>query len=136
MAELQHILVIEDEDALSQALIDTLTQEGYRVTAAADGEEGLKIALEQHPDLIILDVLMPHLGGMEVRASLRQDPWGQNVPIIVLTNVANIEQVPEVANDPQVEIMAKSDSSLESVISHIKGTFDRQEPQQPSAPVL
>ena len=60
------ILVVEDERAILEGLRDNLEFEGYRVLTASDGETGLKIATEQHPDVIVLDLMLPRLSGYDV----------------------------------------------------------------------
>jgi len=69
--EPKHILVVEDELPLRQVLADKLIEQGFEVTTAINGEEGLHLALEKHPDLILLDLVMPIMNGltMSVRAS-------------------------------------------------------------------
>jgi len=77
------ILIIEDDPGIQLSLIDEFESEGYIVSAAGDGEEGLKIVRQQRPDLIILDVMLPMLDGYEVCKQLRRE--GDNIPIIMLT---------------------------------------------------
>jgi len=76
------ILVVEDEKAIADILEFNLKKEGYTVVCAYDGEEGLRAALEDKPDLILLDVMLPKLDGFEVCKSVRKT---SNVPIIMLT---------------------------------------------------
>ena len=80
-----HILVIEDEDALSTLLQYNLQKEGYEVAVAADGEEGLIQAEERLPDLVILDWMLPKVSGIEVCRRLRGRAESRNLPIIMLT---------------------------------------------------
>ena len=68
----ERILIIEDELAMRTALADLLSAEGYRVLSAADGERGLQRALEEKPDLILLDIMMPKLDGFALCAELRR----------------------------------------------------------------
>lgn len=77
------ILIVEDDEAMSVALEDGFTYEGYEVTVARDGEEGLAAAQENPPDLMILDVMMPKLSGLDVCRRLREK--GLGLPIIMLT---------------------------------------------------
>ena len=79
----KHILIVEDEEHLADALSHNLQFEGYSTTQAADGEEGLKLAQNIQFDLIILDVMMPKLDGFEVCRRLRAT--GNKVPILFLT---------------------------------------------------
>jgi two-component system, OmpR family, phosphate regulon response regulator PhoB len=80
-----HVLVIEDEDALSALLQYNLDKEGYSVTIAADGEEGLVVIDEKAPDLVVLDWMLPKVSGVEVCRRLRARPETRNLPIIMLT---------------------------------------------------
>ncbi|HVK41929.1 MAG TPA: phosphate regulon transcriptional regulator PhoB [Phenylobacterium sp.] len=80
-----HILVVEDEDALSTLLQYNLDKEGYEVAVAADGEEALTLVSERLPDIIVLDWMLPKISGIEVCRRLRQRSESRNVPIIMLT---------------------------------------------------
>jgi DNA-binding response OmpR family regulator len=77
------ILIIEDELPMRTALSDCLAAEGYRVLTSADGEDGLRRALEEQPDLVLLDIMMPRLDGFSVCAELRR--LDNPVPILMLT---------------------------------------------------
>ncbi|MGO8675473.1 MAG: response regulator transcription factor [Limisphaerales bacterium] len=86
---MERVLVIEDELPMRVALEDVLAGEGYRVLTAADGESGLKRALEEKPDLILLDIMMPRLDGYAVCAELRR--LSKPVPILMLTAKGQVE---------------------------------------------
>lgn len=80
-----HILVVEDEDALSTLLQYNLEKDGYDVAVAGDGEEALTLVSERLPDIIVLDWMLPKISGIEVCRRLRQRSESRNVPIIMLT---------------------------------------------------
>ena len=80
-----HILVIEDDDAISTLIQYNLEKEGYDVAVAGDGEEGLMQSEERLPDLVVLDWMLPKVSGIEVCRRLRSRPESRNVPIIMLT---------------------------------------------------
>jgi DNA-binding response OmpR family regulator len=86
---MERILIVEDELPMRTALQDVLAVEGYRVLTAADGESGLKRALEEKPDLILLDIMMPKLDGYAVCSELRR--LDNPVPILMLTAKGQIE---------------------------------------------
>ena len=86
---MSRILIIEDETPMRTALADVLEGEGYRSLAAADGEAGLRKAVEEKPDLILLDVMMPKLDGFAVCAELRR--LAISVPVLMLTAKGQIE---------------------------------------------
>lgn len=78
----EHILIVEDDEAIVRLLRRGLTFEGYQVETALDGETGLALAREHHPDLVILDLMLPGIDGLEVCQRLR---GSSNVPILMLT---------------------------------------------------
>jgi len=81
----ESILVVEDEDDIRELLRYNLAKEGYQVTGAASGEEALKAVKAARPDLMLLDLMLPGLDGLEVCRSLKQDPQTRNLPIVMLT---------------------------------------------------
>ena len=83
------ILIVEDEPAMVRLLRDNLVYEGYEVLVAADGEAGLEMAFERSPDLILLDIMLPKLDGLNVCRQLRERHFG--TPILMLT-ARNLEQ--------------------------------------------
>ncbi|MDO8750041.1 MAG: response regulator transcription factor [Dehalococcoidia bacterium] len=87
----ERILVIEDEENLLEALRYNLQKEGYQVVTAADGEKGLALAREAKPDLLVLDIMLPKLDGLEVCRLLRREA---DIPILMLT--AKAEEVDRV----------------------------------------
>ena len=87
------VLVIEDEAPLRANLARILSVEGFRVVAAADGDEGLARAREARPDLVICDILMPRLDGFSVLAALRSGPETAAIPFIFLTASADKEDL-------------------------------------------
>jgi two-component system phosphate regulon response regulator PhoB len=80
-----HVLVVEDEDALSELLQYNLKKEGFRVSVAADGEEALMLVEERQPDVVVLDWMLPKVSGIEVCRRLRSRQESRNLPIIMLT---------------------------------------------------
>jgi len=84
----KRILVIEDDPGTMRFLSYTLEQEGYEVVAVTDGLEGLKKAQDEHPDLIILDIMLPGLDGYEICNRLRQKPESLTVPVLMVSGRA------------------------------------------------
>ena len=94
MAQQLHVLVVEDEVAQREVLAYNLEAEGFRVTRAENGEEGLMCVDEDSPDVIILDWMMPHLSGIEVCRRLKVKPETRSIPVIMLS--ARSEEVDKV----------------------------------------
>ncbi len=80
------ILIVEDEEILLNLLQKKLGQEGYDVSVARDGEEGLKLIREIRPDLILLDIVMPKIDGFGVMAEVQRDNELKKIPIVIVSN--------------------------------------------------
>lgn len=91
----QKILVVDDEKDLVEMVKKRLKTKGYDVVEAYDGQEGLKKAKEEKPDLIILDILMPNMDGVTMASSLKSDPDIKDTPVIFLTCLVESEEVKE-----------------------------------------
>ena len=114
------ILIVEDEVSLRNALCNKLAREGFSTLEAKNGEEGLEVALREHPDLILLDIIMPKMDGISMLKKLREDEWGKRVPVIVLTNLSDMEKVAEVAEGGAFDYLIKADWKLEDVVNKVK----------------
>lgn len=121
------ILIVEDEVSQRNALRDKLTREGFAILEAKNGEEGLAMALHEHPDLILLDIVMPKMDGLTMMKKLRQEnEWGKKVPIILLTNLADDnDKINRVAEDEPAFYLVKSDWKIEDVMEKIKERLSR-----------
>lgn len=120
MSAMKKILVIEDDSALSLILIDNLTKEGFDIIQARDGEEGLASALSVKPDLILLDIILPKMDGLTMLGKLRQDSWGKNVPVIVLSNLSDPLDIAKAAIDGVHEYLVKVDWEIKDVVKKIR----------------
>jgi len=80
------ILVIDDDRLVRRSLDQYLTEAGFSVKQAVNGKEGLDAALETHPDLIVTDIRMPEMDGMEFLEQLRKDDWGRTARVIVMSS--------------------------------------------------
>ncbi len=114
------ILIIEDEAELSNALKVKFEREDFAVSIAEDGEDGLRIALETHPDLIVLDINMPKMDGLTMLKHLRKDEWGSKVPVILLTNNDSVEKMADAAEFEALEYILKTKIKLDDLVSNIK----------------
>ena len=111
------ILVAEDEEAMLDALSSKLEKKGYNVVRAHDGAEGYKLAMEEKPDLMSLDIIMPKMSGMELMEKVRGDSgWGSDVPIVMLTNVSDPENVSRAAILKVYDFLVKTDWRLDDVV--------------------
>lgn len=120
MENKKKILVVEDEVALLEALTEKLRKENFEVLQARNGQEGLQQALANHPDLILLDILMPVMDGMTALTKLRADDWGKTVPIIILTNLSDEQRVSDSLEAGVFDYLVKSGWTLEDLTKKIK----------------
>ncbi|MSU75081.1 MAG: response regulator [Candidatus Magasanikbacteria bacterium] len=117
------ILIVEDELPLLRALTQKFEKEGFVILQAKDGVEGLAMAKSHHPDLILLDLLLPGLSGMEILRDLRRDEWGVSVPVIILTNLSDSEKVAEALTHDVGDYLVKSDWMLADLVKKVHDKF-------------
>jgi CheY-like chemotaxis protein/HPt (histidine-containing phosphotransfer) domain-containing protein len=86
VSETTRVLIVEDDRILRRACEAMLAQHGFAVVTAADGEEGLRRAREVRPDIVLLDMLMPKLNGVDVLRALKADPATAGIPVVILSN--------------------------------------------------
>jgi DNA-binding response OmpR family regulator len=117
---MQKILIVEDEIDLRQAIRTALEGAGFLVFEASDGQEGVEVALSEHPDLILVDINIPEMNGHEMLAQIREDKWGKGVKAIYLTAFSDAENVVEAVSKNSDQYLVKSNISLEEVVSKVK----------------
>jgi CheY-like chemotaxis protein len=106
------ILLVEDSKFLRLATERALTRAGYQMTTAADGDEALRMALENRPDLILLDMLLPKMSGPDVLKALKQNPATRLIPVVVMTALSQINAA-RLENDGAFAFLEKSSLELE-----------------------
>ena len=118
----QHkLLVVEDSEPLRKVLAEKLRDESFEVLEAGGGEEGLKIALEQKPELIITDIVMFPMDGLEMSRLIRTSgPWGKEAYIIALTNQNSAEEESRLKNLDLTAYLVKADTGLDEVVKRVK----------------
>jgi len=117
---LKKILFIEDERALQKTFHAILTEKGYELISAYDGESGLKLAKEEKPDLILLDLILPKIHGLDVLEALKKDPATKEIPVIVLTNVEQIDAVQRALELGATTYLVKAQYTIEEVLEKIE----------------
>lgn len=89
------VCVVDDEDSIRDIYKTALEQSGYDVVTAIDGEDGLKVVRQEKPDVVLIDIMMPKIDGLEMMKTLRSDENFFDIPIIVMTNVDDQKIVKE-----------------------------------------
>ena len=114
------VLIVEDETDLANALADKLTSAGYQVFQARNGQEGIDMAKNFHPDVMLLDLMMPVLDGKTMLKHLRDTEEFKHLPVIVLTNAGNVDNIREMNLYFEVsDFLIKSNISLDEVVSKV-----------------
>lgn len=116
----QKVLVIEDEESLRQVLHEKLKESGFEVSESENGENGLDAALASHPDIILLDIIMPRMDGMTMLRKLREDEWGKNAKVIILSNLSDAQEVSEAMKNGVYDYLVKTDWKLDDLMVKIK----------------
>ncbi len=117
---MKKILFIEDESALQKTFGEILSQEGYEMIPALDGQTGLKMAKTKKPDLILLDLILPRVHGFEVLKQLKEDSETKEIPVIILTNLEEIGDVDKAIGLGATTYLVKAQYTLEEVLEKIK----------------
>ncbi len=117
------ILFIEDEIRLQEALTTKFRGEGYEVFSATDGESGLKIAEEQKPDLILLDLILPKKDGFKVMEALKNKPETKDIPIIILTNLEGGKDIERCLSFGVHSYLAKTNYTLGEIAQKVGEVF-------------
>lgn len=117
---LKTVLVVDDDEALRLVLSEALRAEGIKTLEAQNGVDGLTIALEKHPDFILLDILMPEMGGEEMLQKLRADEWGKNASVFVLTQLDSMDKISDMMTSKIDGYFVKSSLSVESMVKDVK----------------
>ena len=114
------MLIVEDETPLLRALMEKFGHHGFRVLTAENGEKGLNLANQEHPEVILLDIVMPKMDGIMVLKKLRADDKTKDIPIILLTNLYDNEKLAEAAQYGVYDYLIKSDWKIEDVVKKVK----------------
>ncbi len=114
------VLIVDDDAFLSGIYATKLELEGFEVASARDGEEGLKAAMKEKPALILLDVLMPKLDGFEVLKRLKADAETKDIPVIMLTNLGQKEDIEKGLADGAVDYLIKAHFVPAEAVEKIK----------------
>jgi len=114
------ILIVEDDKFLRELIAKKLIKEGFDVEEAIDGEEGLRKAREVLPDLILLDLILPGIDGFEVLKTLKDDPKLSLIPVVILSNLGQRDEVEKGLSLGAVDFLIKAHFTPEEIIEKIK----------------
>lgn len=126
------ILIAEDEPATLNTLVDKFKQEGCIVVGAENGKMAFDLAIKEEPDILLLDILMPRMNGIEVLHKIRKESdWGRKVPIVILTNLSPNEELMSMIGENQpLLFLVKNDTELFRVVEKVRGCFENSKHNQ------
>ena len=114
------ILIIEDDPLMLRMYQKIFKFEGYEVTVASNGEEGIDQTRKEKPTLILLDIMMPKMNGLEVLDKLKNDPVTKKIPIVMLTNLAGSNDAEKALTLGAVKYIVKSEFDPKQVTNMVK----------------
>lgn len=118
------ILIVEDDKFLRELIVAKLSKEGYVVVETADGEEGIKKIKEENPDLILLDLILPGIDGFEVLSQIKNDPTVSSIPVIILSNLGQREDIERGLSLGAKDYLIKAHFTPGEIIEKIKDTLE------------
>jgi DNA-binding response OmpR family regulator len=119
------ILVVEDDDFLMKVYTVKLANAGYQMIKAMDGEEALTLVKEHKPDLVLLDLIIPKKTGFTVLEEMKNDPETKNIPVIILSNLGQDEDVKKGIQLGAVDYVVKADIPIEEVMNKINKQLEK-----------
>ena len=114
------ILIIEDDKFLRELIAKKLLKEGFEIEEAIDGEEGLRKIKEVKPDLVLLDLILPGIDGFEVLKNIKEDPKLSLIPVVILSNLGQRDEVEKGLSLGAVDFLVKAHFTPEEIIEKIK----------------
>lgn len=119
------VLIVEDDAFLRKILSTKFGKEGFDVVTAGDGEEALEMMRKEGPDLVLLDLVLPKMSGFEVLTDARTDKALSSIPVIVLSNLSQDEDIERVTKLGAVAFLTKVDNSINEIVMRVKEEYAR-----------
>lgn len=127
------ILIVEDDNFLRDLLARKLTHEKYNLLVAANGEEALELVKNEHPSIILLDLILPGMDGFEVLAEIKAAPDTANIPVIILSNLGQESDITKAKKLGADEFLIKSNFSIDEVIAKMRKLIQEKQGQSTTA---
>lgn len=121
----QKIVIAEDDKLLSGSLVSAFTDAGFEVHPAYDGEEAIAKIKEVHPSIALLDIMMPKLDGIGVLWELKANAETAPLPVVVLTNMADMDSISKIMEAGGTDYLLKSDQSIDKIIEKVQEVLTR-----------
>lgn len=128
------LLAIEDDALVSRMYSKALAFEGFKVHLAPNGRQGLEIAHKIKPDIILLDIMMPKMNGLEVLERIKADPALKSIPVIILTNLSGTVDAQNALKLGAKAYLVKSEYKPKDIARKVKGYLPKKADPQASKP--
>lgn len=119
------LLIVEDDEFLQKILVTKFSREGFNVAAASDGEKALESLTNDKPQLVLLDLILPKMTGFDVLAEMRVRPDFQKLPVIILSNLGQEEDIKRAKELGALDFLVKADISVNEVVRKVKELYAR-----------
>ncbi len=119
------ILIIEDDTFLRELIAKKLIKEGYDIVEALDGEEGIKKTGETQPDMVLLDIILPAADGFEVLAKIKSDPATAGIPVIILSNLGQKDEIERGLGAGAADYLVKANFTPSEIVNKVKSVLER-----------
>lgn len=116
----KHILLIEDDVFMIDLLVNELVNAGFDTAVAKTGKEGVEKLIEKKPDLVVLDLLLPDQDGFETLRQIRRSPGGPAIKVIILSNIAEGQNIEEAKRLGAIDYLVKANLSLADILEKVK----------------
>ncbi len=120
------VAIIEDDMAIVQMYRTKFENEGYDVATASDGGSGLELIESFEPDIILLDLMMPNMTGLDMLSKLRNQPTGRNAKVVVLTNMGDTETATRVYKMAADDYIVKAEMTPKQVAERVKNLLEKK----------
>ncbi len=114
------VLIVDDDENIRQLYSDAFTNAKINVLTASNGAEGVSLALQHHPNAILMDVMMPVMDGHVAMSTIRKDTWGKTATVVFLTNMSDAENVIHAVEEGSSEYIIKANLTPREVVNHVR----------------
>jgi len=122
---MKKILIVEDDKFLRELMVRKLSQENFEIIEAVDGEEGIKKIKDTIPDIVLLDLILPGIDGFEVLAKIKEDTTTNSIPVIILSNLGQREDVERGMKLGAIDFLVKAHFTPNEIIDKIKANLEK-----------
>lgn len=119
----KNILIVEDDDFFRELIAKRLSSEGFDIFEAIDGEQGMEKINQEHPDLIILDILLPGIDGFELLSKIKEDPSVSSIPVVILSNLGQKDEVDKGMRLGATDYLIKAQVTSDEIANKVKSVL-------------